>query len=191
MTAGLILAAGAGRRMGGPKALLTLGGETLLRRAARIMLAAGCSPVIAVVGPWDPGLLDLEITAVVNVEAQEGMGSSIRTGIAALPETAEAVLILTVDQPGVDADLLRGLVALGAVDPSRPAACAYGGSLGVPALLPRRLFPELLSLNGDQGAKALLLREQAMALPFPAGTLDLDTPEDLERFRRLSRALPG
>ncbi|MBK9795951.1 MAG: nucleotidyltransferase family protein [Holophagaceae bacterium] len=177
--------------MGGPKALLTLGGETLLRRAAKITLAAGCSPVIAVVGPWESGLGDLEVQAIVNAEAQEGMASSIRTGIAALPEAVEAVLILTVDQPGVNADLIRGLLSLGAMDPARAVACAYGGSLGVPALLPRRLFPELLALRGDQGAKAILLREQAVALPFPAGTLDLDTPEDLERLRRLSRALPG
>jgi molybdenum cofactor cytidylyltransferase len=63
-------------------------------------------------------------------------------------------------------------------------ACAYGGTLGVPAVLPRRLFPDLQALRGDRGAKAILLREGAASLPFPAGEADLDTPEDLARIRR-------
>ncbi len=184
MTAGLILAAGAGRRMGGPKALVTVDGETLLRRAAQSALEAGCSPVVAVVGLWEPGLGDLAVHRVVNGEAKEGMASSIRVGIAALPEEVQAVLILTVDQPAVDGPLLKRLLILAAEDPLRPVACAYGGTLGIPAVLPRRLFPDLLALSGDRGAKAILLREQAAALVFPGGEADLDTPEDLERLRR-------
>jgi len=56
--------------------------------------------------------------------------------------------------------------------------------LGIPAILPRRLFPDLLDLRGDRGAKAILLRENAATLPFPEGEADLDTPEDFARFRR-------
>ena len=111
------------------------------------------------------------------------MASSIRAGIAALPPDSEGVIILTVDQPSVDADLLQRLLALAAEGPARPVACAYGGSLGIPAILPRRLFPDLLALRGDRGAKAILLREGANALPFPDGEADLDTPEDIDRFR--------
>ena len=81
-------------------------------------------------------------------------------------------------------DTARKLLALAASDPARPAACAYGGTLGVPAVLPRRLFHDLLALRGDHGAKPILLREKAAALPFPEGKTDLDTPEELERFRR-------
>ncbi|HJV48352.1 MAG TPA: nucleotidyltransferase family protein [Geothrix sp.] len=184
MTAALILAAGSGRRMGGPKALLRVEGDTLLRRAARAALEAGCRPVLAVVGNWDPGLQDLEVQAVVNVEAEEGMARSIRMGVAALPAGAQAVLILGVDQPAVDATLLEGLLALAARQPDRPAACAYGDTLGIPAVLPRRLFPALAALRGDRGAKGILLQEGAAALPFPEGATDLDTPEDLERIRR-------
>ncbi|WP_306591979.1 nucleotidyltransferase family protein [Geothrix sp. 21YS21S-4] len=181
MIPALILAAGAGRRMGGPKALLVIEGESLLRRAARAALAAGCGPVVAVVGAWDPGLQGLAVHAVPNPDAAEGMASSIRVGMAALPAGTEAVLILAVDQPAVDADLLRRLLALAAADPSRPAACAYAGTLGVPAVLPRRLFPELMGLQGDRGAKGILLREGAASLPFPGGEADLDTPGDLGR----------
>jgi CTP:molybdopterin cytidylyltransferase MocA len=184
MIPALVLAAGSGRRMGGPKALLVLNGETLLQRAIRIAEAASCDPVIAVVGDWDPGPVAGRVTVIPNLEAAEGMASSIRAGIAALPPGSEGALILTVDQPSVDADLLRRLLALAAEDPARPVACAYGGSLGIPAILPSRLFPDLLALQGDRGAKAILLSEKAATLPFPEGAADLDTPRDLERFRR-------
>jgi molybdenum cofactor cytidylyltransferase len=182
MTAALILAAGEGKRMGGPKALLKFEGETLLLRAVRVATAAACDPVIAVVGDWDPGLPTGTWTVIHNPDAKAGMASSI--GIGALPPGTDAVLILTVDQPAVDAALLRDLLTLAAADPATPAACAYGQSLGIPAVLPRRLFPDLLALVGDRGAKAILQREQAATLPFPAGEFDLDSPEDLERMRR-------
>jgi molybdenum cofactor cytidylyltransferase len=183
-TAAVILAAGSGRRMGGPKALLRLGGETLLRRMVRVALEAGCAPVLAVVGDWDPGLDDLAVQVLVNAGAAEGMASSLRLGIATLPEETEAALILTVDQPAVDAALLNSLLALAAKDPDRPTVCAYADTLGIPAVVPRRLFAELESLHGEQGAKPILLREGAATLPFPEGAFDLDTPEDVERLRR-------
>ncbi|WP_285571072.1 nucleotidyltransferase family protein [Geothrix limicola] len=180
----MILAAGAGRRMGRPKAQLEFEGETLLRRAVKVALASGCSPVIAVTNPEDSGQLGLEARCLPNPDAATGMASSIRIGITALEAGVEAVLLLTVDQPLVDAALLRDLQALFQKDPSRPAACAYAGTLGIPALFPRRLFPALLALEGDRGAKVILLREGAATLPFPGGGTDLDTPEDLERLRR-------
>jgi molybdenum cofactor cytidylyltransferase len=184
--AAIVLAAGAGRRMGGPKALLVVDGETLLRRAARTALAVGCAPVVVVVGPWDPELEleDLGILRVPNPEADEGMASSIRAGVAALPGRIEAVLLLAVDQPAVDAALLRGLLQLFQVSGGRPAACAYADTVGIPAVFPARLLPDLLELRGDRGAKAILLRESAIALPFPGGAQDLDRPEDLTRLRR-------
>lgn len=184
MIAAVILAAGAGQRMGGPKALLRIGGETLLHRTARAALAVGCDPVVAVIGAWDPGLDGMKVRTVVNAEASEGMASSIRRGVGILPPKVRSVLILTVDQPAVDAMLLRNLLALAARDPERPAACAYADTLGIPAVLPRRLFPDLLALSGDRGAKAILVREVTATLPFPGGEADLDVPTDLDRFKR-------
>lgn len=185
MIPALILAAGSGRRMGGPKALLVLDGETLLQRTVRLAQAAGCTPVIAVVGDWDPGALDSSVHVVRNPDAAEGMASSLRQGIAALPGSAGAVLVLAIDQPAVDAPLLRRLIGLHATqDGAVPVACAYGGSLGIPAILPARFFPELLTLEGDRGAKPILLRENALTIPFPDGVRDLDTPEDLGRLTR-------
>ena len=185
MIPALILAAGSGRRMGGPKALLVLEGETLLQRAVRVAREAGCSEVFAVVADWDPG--PIAATLVPNPEAQEGMASSLRMGIKALPTGTERVLLLAVDMVAVDADLLRRLVALSDLDPERPAACAYGEGFGIPVVLPRRLVPELLALRGDRGAKAVLQRESPATLPFPGGLLDLDTPADLERLRHGKR----
>ncbi len=170
--------------MGGPKALLRIDGETLLRRTARAALAAGCDPVLAVIGSWDPDLDGLEVRTLVNPAAREGMASSLRLGIAAMAPEVEAALLLTVDQPAVDAALLKELLALAAAHPTRPAACAYAGTLGIPAVLPRHHFPALLALRGDRGAKALLLREQTVSLPFPAGADDLDAPGDLDGIRR-------
>ena len=178
----VILAAGSGRRMGGAKALLELDGETLLQRAIRIAGTAGFSPLIAVVGSWDPGPLAVQV--LHNAEAVEGMASSIRMGIAALPAEADRVLLLTVDQVSVDPALLRRLLALSTAEPARPAACAYADTVGIPAVFPRRLFPELMDLNGDRGAKAILLREKTATTPFPGGEDDLDTPGDLARIRR-------
>jgi molybdenum cofactor cytidylyltransferase len=170
--------------MGGPKALLKLHGETLLQRAVRIAKTAGCEPVVAVIGAWDPGPLEGLDQWIRNPEAQEGMASSLRLGITALPEDAGAALLLTVDQVAVEGPLLKELLALAALDPTRPTACAYADTLGIPAVFPRRLFLELLALRGDRGAKSILLREKAATLPFPGGEADLDTPPDFAAVRR-------
>lgn len=184
MTAALILAAGAGRRMGGPKALLLLEGETLLRRTVRLALEAGCAPVFAVVGDWATGLEGLEAQTILNLDADEGMARSIRLGVRALPADTADVLLLTVDQPQVNASLLRRLLELAEGAPGLPVACSYQDTLGIPAVLPRRLFADLLALRGDRGAKAILMRQNTRALPFPGGALDLDTPEDFDGLRR-------
>jgi molybdenum cofactor cytidylyltransferase len=180
----LILAAGSGKRMGGPKALRIWEGETLVRRTARIALAAGCQPVLAVVGDWATGTMEPPLQLIQNPEAAEGMASSIRAGVAGLPAEAAGVLLLTVDQIRVEEALLGQLLNRFLANPDQPIACAYAGTLGIPAVLPRRLFPALLALRGDRGAKGILLQENALAIPFPGGEEDLDTPQDLLTFRR-------
>jgi molybdenum cofactor cytidylyltransferase len=180
----LILAAGSGKRMGGPKALRIWEGETLLQRMIHIARAVECLPVLAVVGDWAPGAQEFPLQIIPNPEAAEGMASSIRAGVAALPVEASGVLLLTVDQIRVEEALLRQLLERFLENPDQPVACAYAGTLGIPAVLPRRLFPALVALRGDRGAKGILLRENALTIPFPAGVEDLDTPQDLITFRR-------
>jgi molybdenum cofactor cytidylyltransferase len=187
--AGVLLAAGASRRLGRPKQLVQLGGRSLVRRAAEAALGAGCAPLFAVVGAHAAEVLrelaPLAAVPVRNADWQEGIASSIRAGVAAAGAAVPAcdgALLLLVDQPRVDADLLRRLLArFEEGGGARVVASAYGGGRGVPAVFPRASFPALAALRGDRGAKPLLEAQRAEVLEvlFPGGELDLDEPADL------------
>ncbi|MGL4555380.1 MAG: nucleotidyltransferase family protein [Gemmataceae bacterium] len=192
MIAAVLLAAGASRRMGSPKQLLRYRGQSLLRQAALSALVAGCRPLIVVLG-YEAGrmkeeLAGLDATAVVNEGWERGIGTSVRAGIAAVPAEAEAALIALADQPMVGATVLATLVSR--YERNRPEAvgCEYGGTLGVPALFARRLFPALLALGDEEGAKRVLGEAAAARVPFPEAGVDIDTPED---YRNLGRGEPG
>lgn len=182
----LVLAAGASRRLGRPKQLLKLNGESLAHRAARLALEAGYLPVRVVLGAVDAelrmALQDLPVCLLENPDWAEGLASSLRRGVAEWGEQEAGLLVLACDQPALDVAILSDLARAFGIDPDRPVACGYGGGLGLPAVLPRRLAPELLQLRGDRGAKPLLIREKAQTVDFPRGLLDLDTPEDLARW---------
>lgn len=184
--AAVLLAAGGSTRLGRPKQLLEFQGETLVRRAAHCALEAGFAPLHVVLGARaeevSGALEGLDLNILRNEAWEEGLASSIRTGVAALPVDAAGALLLVCDQPALHAGLLRSLGELFRADPSRPSACAYGGSAGIPAILPRDHFPALLALKGDRGAKALL--GDAQLLPFPGGEADVDTPADAEKLLR-------
>ena len=183
--AGVILAAGASRRLGEPKQLVRLHGETLLERSVRVAVEAGCSPVLVVLGASSEAILAQSTLApahvVLNPEWQEGMASSIRAGIQALPRTMQAVLLLTCDQPAVTSEHLRRLAAEASAE---PVASAYAGRNGVPAYFPAAIFKELVQLSGDQGARRLLAG--ARALDLPGGEVDVDTPESLRNARAMT-----
>lgn len=190
--AALVLAAGGSRRLGRPKQLLPLHGEPLVHRTARLALEAGAAPVWVVLGSQAEdvraALTDLPVRFALNRRWEEGLGSSIRAGVAAViaedpPPTA--LLLLLVDQPRLDARLLRRILAAGRAHPQQRVACAYGGSLGVPALFPRVDLPDLLALRGDRGAKGLLQArpEAVVAVPFPGGEMDVDLPGDAGSLR--------
>jgi CTP:molybdopterin cytidylyltransferase MocA len=132
------------------------------------------------------GLLEgLPGKAVINPQWQEGIGSSIRAGVASLPADCAGVLMLLADQAAVTTEDLERLVSAWAEEPSRIVAASYGGRTGVPALFPRRCFPALGMLQGDTGARALLRQdpERVRAVPMPHAALDIDTPEDARRFQ--------
>lgn len=181
----VILAAGASRRLGEPKQLVQLEGETLVHRTARIALEV-CDPVLVVVGSEreriQAALADLPVCCLHNLQWEEGMASSLRTAVSALPLDSRAALLLVCDQPAVDRVLLEAMLEVHHVHPSRRIACAYAGTLGIPALLPRVDFDILLELRGDRGARGLLQAEGVLAVPFPDGALDIDRPEDLARL---------
>ncbi len=173
--AALILAAGASSRLGIPKQIVRMDGETLLDRAVRIAQEADCNPIVVVLGAHEeqirtecrlPG-----VKIVSNANWPEGMGASLARGIAELKD-APGVVVMTCDMPAVSADHLRLLGSSGSL------ACSYyGGRNGVPAFFPSTSFPELMRLGGDAGAKALL--HNAQRVPLLGGEWDIDTPEDL------------
>lgn len=190
--AALVLAAGGSRRLGRPKQLLPLHGEPLVHRTARLALEAGAAPVWVVLGgraeQVRAALADLPLRFTLNRRWEEGLAGSIRAGVrAALAEAPPptALLVLLVDQPRVDAGLLRQILAAGRAHPQQRVACAYGGGLGVPALFPRADLPELLTLRGDRGAKELLQArpEAVVSVPFPGGEVDVDLPGDAGSLR--------
>jgi molybdenum cofactor cytidylyltransferase len=180
MTAAVVLAAGASTRLGEPKQLVRLAGETLLERAVRTAREAGCSPVVVVLGAEADQIAEecdlSDAVVVVNEEWSEGMASSIRVGVGALQD-ADGVVLMACDQPAVSAAHLRALMKTG-----EATASAYAGRRGVPAYLPAASFAQLMELRGDVGARELL--RGADAVELANGELDVDTGEDLERLDR-------
>ena len=186
----LLLAAGASRRFGSPKQLARIGGESLLRRMARVAVAsrpAGCLVVLGVsASRMRRELRDLPVAIVVNRQWREGLAGSIKTGIAALPSSARAVLVLLVDQAAIGPADLELLAAAWRKAPRSIVAARADGVLGPPAILPRHLFKAMSSLRGDQGARQLLRdpSRRVVGLDLPGAAADVDRPADLARVKR-------
>jgi molybdenum cofactor cytidylyltransferase len=187
--AAIILAAGSSSRMGSPKQILQFRGSSLLRRAATAAIDAGCDPVVVVTGANDDvsrrELNGLNVLEVWNGDWATGMASSIRAGVQRLGDTEiDAAILMLCDQPHVTADVIAALIAAHRDSASPIVASAYGGSFGAPALFNRTLLPELAQLEGAAGAKHVIARHEAEAhfVTFPAGEVDVDTPEDLSQL---------
>jgi len=182
----VVLAAGASRRLPGPKQLLRYRGVTLVRRAAQTAVAAACGPVVVVLSestaPLRFELADIGVRIVENRQAARGLSTSVRAGLDALCEAGEpdAALFVACDQPLLTAEVLQEVVAAYVKTGRQAVACAYAGTFGVPALFARTLFGELRSLEGDQGAKSVLQGHagEVLRVAFEPGALDIDTPED-------------
>jgi CTP:molybdopterin cytidylyltransferase MocA len=175
-------------RFGEPKQLAMLGGETLLERAIRTAMQAGCDPVYAVLG-WDAEGIAARCRlnpamVVLNDAWREGMGSSVRAGVGALSQQVEGLILMTCDQPAVSAEHLRRLIGTAEEGGGREAiSSAYAGRCGVPAFIPAARFAALRDLRGDRGARSLLVGSQSVELP--GGELDIDTGEDMTAARRI------
>ena len=185
--AALILAAGASKRLGHPKQLLRLNGETLLHRAARLATEAGCSPVVVVLGyeaeMLTPDLEGLNVQRVINQNWQQGMGSSLAGGIAAI-EDAQDALLMVCDQVRLTRADLTHLLDLHRRSAASLTVSSYAGRLGVPAVFSRSYFPSLAALSGDRGARDIIERNRSRAAiyDFPDGAEDVDNAADWQRL---------
>jgi molybdenum cofactor cytidylyltransferase len=192
----LVLAAGASTRLGSPKQLARVRGRPALQSVVATAMSVAGQAVSVVVGAHAadimPMLARTGASTVVNRRWEEGLSSSIRTGIAALPPGTEAVLLLLGDQVAVTADDLRRLVAAWKGQDAVIVAALYQQAPGVPAVFPRWCFPELGELRGDRGARYILQRHSSrlVHVPMPNAVIDIDTPEDLKRLNELSGVEP-
>jgi molybdenum cofactor cytidylyltransferase len=180
----VVLAAGASRRLGQPKQLVRIGGETLLHRTVRSALATRPHDLVVVVGcAADVSIAAVSDLAVRHVETatpDAGMGVSLQCGSDALSDDCDGVLILVCDQPALDAAHLARLIARWHEQPRSAIASGYAGTFGVPALLPRTWLKATV-FSGDRGARDLL-RARAGDVDVIANEAlahDVDRPGDL------------
>ena len=195
MIAGVVLAAGLSRRMGQAKLLMKVGGRAIIRYVVESVLAGGVDSVWVVTGPdvepIEAALAGIEVQIAVNPAPEEGQAGSVRTGIAALPPAVDAVLIALGDQPLLAPSIIPALLAARRMSPQLIVAPRYRDGQGNPVVFKREIFPELLRLTGDQGARPIIQKEPTrvewveLDLPMPP---DVDTPDDYEKIRANLRA---
>ncbi|MCR8556328.1 nucleotidyltransferase family protein [Mucilaginibacter sp. BJC16-A38] len=193
MTGIVILAAGSSSRLGKPKQNLIYKDKTLLQRTINAALETGCLPVIVVLGAnadlIKPIAEDLPVEIIYNDDWEEGMSSSIRAGINALQKNetkVDSVILMLCDQPFVDAEILKQLIPTNSA--KNITASAYNRAIGPPVFFDGYYFPELLLLQGNEGAKKLMLKYEVniTTIPFLLGSVDIDTTEDYENLKQNS-----
>lgn len=190
--AGVLLAAGAGTRFGGPKALVRLHGELLVHRGVRLLREGGCDRVLVVLGAQAERVraelrdhLDRgDVDAVVAEDWATGMGASLRAGLAALPSDAGACVVALADQPLVAPEAVRRLVTAW-TGGATAAVASYDGRARNPVLLDRAVWPEVSAAAvGDTGARGWLATHPDRVVAVECGDTgspyDVDVPADLD-----------
>lgn len=185
----LIIAAGESRRLGSPKQLLIFEGDSLINRIIKTIHTAVSFPIHLVLGASadtiQAQLPAIDLNVVMNQDWKEGMASSIRIGLTAAMNqqpNLEGVVIVVCDQPYLNTNTITSLFQMQKNQDAPITAAYYNNIVGTPALFHKRIFPALLSLNGDQGAKRIIQeREEEVAkLHFEQGAVDIDTKEDYQ-----------
>jgi molybdenum cofactor cytidylyltransferase len=186
--AGLLLAAGGGRRFGAQKLLAPLEGMPLVRHAG-LHLAQGVDALVIVVGSQADlvrdALHDMPAIVVENTDWPHGIATSIRCGVLALPSAADAVIVALGDEPRMDLESTRRVAAQWLASRAPIVSARYRGARGHPVLFARRLFGELMALEGDAGARTLIERRAGEVAYVDVDTdrpIDVDTAEDLSRL---------
>lgn len=188
-TAILILAAGSASRMGKIKQLLPYKDSTLLEWTIEQAQKSVVKKVFCVLGA-NKGTIEKQlaiktIEVIYNPNYKNGLSTSIVEGIEFLQEhNFDNVLIMLADQPHITFDYLNSLIEVSKNTPSKIIASNYNGSIGVPAIFPKKYFSDLLNLKGDKGAKNFLLENNnnVIRVNSSQNLLDIDTPEDYQHL---------
>ncbi len=194
---GLVLAAGASRRLGHPKQAVSIGGVPLVRRTV-LLIAGVCGfPVTVVTGAEEPQvracLDDLDVVLAHNPGWRDGLAGSLALGLHSLGQDCAAALVAPCDLPRLSARDLDRLVTAWRLAPERPAAATYHGIIGVPAVLPAPVFSELATVTGDKGARDFLRRGDTpvTVVEFPSAASDLDDHRDLATLAPATPSSPA
>lgn len=187
----VILAAGNSSRLGSPKQLLPYKNTTLLRYTVQVALEVNCGPVMVITGANSAAITDalkgFVIEIVENTGWEEGMSSSLRTGLQVMvekhPET-DGIIFMVCDQPYITKSILLCLIETQQITGKAVVASVYHEQTGAPALFHRSFFEKLFELKGDRGARRLIAShpDDVAGVPFEAGAIDIDTKEDYEQF---------
>ena len=187
----LILAAGNSSRLGQPKQLIEFEGQTLIERVTETALMVSDNILIIFGGNSELIIPKIErfsdtISTIFNPNWQQGMGTSIRIGVENLAEKSDAILILLSDQPFISSLLLKNMIQIFQKSLNPIVSCLYNQQLGVPMLFDKSVFPELIKLSGDRGAKSFLhlYKDNISTIDFPEGIIDIDTFKDLEKLKK-------
>jgi molybdenum cofactor cytidylyltransferase len=188
--AGVVLAAGASTRFGRNKLLLQLGGDSLVRRAAKAALEGCLDPVVVVLGheadQIGEELSGLPVRAVVNPDYARGMNTSVQAGVEAVPEDVPALVVLLADMPFVTGDMIARVVQAYRQTRAPLVVSDYGGVHAPPTLYSRPLFRELGGSEGDGCGRRVVRRhaEEAVRVSWPSDMLaDVDREEDWGQIR--------
>lgn len=191
--AGVLLAAGTSSRMGSNKLLFELDGESVLRRAAKRLLAGGVSPLVVVLGHQPEKaareLEGLPCEQALNPLYEQGINSSLKCGIAAVQGLeATAALVMLADMPYVTPEMIAAMIARYRTTEAPLVISDYDGVNAPPMVYDRSLFDELLMMTGEGCGRQVVKRHKSEAevLPWPVAALaDLDVPEDYARVKAL------
>lgn len=183
----VILAAGQATRFGSPKQLTNVCGQPMLQLIIASSLSIQSQPFLVLGAYADEILADTRIQSdacrtVLASDWQQGMSASLKASIRAVQAASancSGVLVLLGDQPKVDTEVLACMLAQARRHPVRAICSRYPGALGVPAYIPAGYFKDLLLLDGDQGARALLQGIDPYVMEFEGKLADVDRPEDL------------
>ncbi len=187
----LLLAAGSSSRLGHPKQLIKLGDITLLEKMADAAIRSDCQSVVVALGAYfhkiKNSIENKNIHILENRNWESGMGSTIVCGMAFLRKkhpAIDAVILMVCDQPYLDEKILNKLIRKWQGSGKDIVACKYGNTVGVPALFSKNIFPELLKLDSEHGAKKIIQKnsQDVIVIDFEKGVFDIDSERDLDEF---------